>query len=323
VTGATAQKGDSVYVTPNAIDTGDYLANDIPLVGDVTVEVDGVLKATTTASGQVQLSTSTWTLGSHTIKVTYAGDGVDHTGSHGSASITLLANVVEASGVGVSAATFYPYKDGYHDTVAIRGSRAESISAVIRIYSPAGKVVRTFPVAAGTGAYSVAWNGRTATGTALAAGKYKVVQTLTDALHAAKAFTSYTTISSKRLYTSTQTFTKSYTQTSKSTSTWVAWSFTLPSATVYKSLVVSIYGRDTAASGGFGPQDFSYCGGATWHPGCVTRYRTFPVTASWKSFPASVLYDRSGRTVRLYAWGGSGNTTVKYGRIKITYAILR
>jgi hypothetical protein len=55
----------------------------------------------------------------------------------------------------------------------------------------------------------------------------------------------------------------------------------------------------------------------------VTRWRTFPTTLTWKSFTANANADRSGRTVRVYAWGGSGNTVVKYSRIKITYAILK
>jgi flagellar hook assembly protein FlgD len=320
--GATAQKGDLITVTVDVQDTG--TSGNVALAGDVTIEVDGANKGTAgTANGKLALSTATWALGSHTVKATYEGGGTDHSSSNASTSITIVSNVVEASGVGVQYATFYPYKDGYRDTVAIRGNRGEQISVAIRIYSPTGKVVRTFTVVPGTGGYSVAWNGRNAAGTALPAGKYKVVQTLKDSLGATKVVPSYVTRSNKRLYTYSQTFTKSYSQAARSTATWIAWSFTLPSATVYKRLVVSIYGKDSNGSGGFGPHDFTYCPSSTWHPFCSTRWRTFPVSPSWKSFTASASADRNGRNVRLYAWGGSGHTQIRSGRIKITYAILK
>jgi concanavalin A-like lectin/glucanase superfamily protein/Big-like domain-containing protein/flagellar hook capping protein FlgD len=274
------------------------------------------------ASGEVIWDVSSFSLGSHTLHAVYEGDAT-HAGTTGDTTFEIFTDVVDATGVGVSLPTFYPYKDGYRDTVAIRGTRNESISVAIRIYSSTNKVVRTFSVAAGSGAYSVAWNGKTASGAALPSGKYKVVQTLTDVAHTVKAVTAYTTTSPKRLYTYSQTYTKSYTQAAKSTSTWIAWTYTLPSATVYKALVVSINGRDAHGTGGFGPQDFTYCSGAYWDPYCVTRWRTFPTTLTWKSFTANANADRSGRTVRVYAWGGSGNTVVKYSRIKITYAILK
>jgi hypothetical protein len=219
--------------------------------------------------------------------------------------------------------TFYPYKDGYRDTVAIRGTRQEPASVAIRVYSPTGKLVKSVSIASAAGKYSYGWTGRNSSGTILAAGKYKVVQTLTDAAGARKVVTSYTTLSKKRLYTYTKTLTKDYSQASKKTSSWVAWSFSLPSATVYKKLVFSIYGRDIFGSGGFGPHDFTYCGSSYWHPDCAWPWRTFPITVSWKSVTGSTTYDRSGRSVRLYAWGGSGDTRIKYGRVKVTYAILK
>ena len=356
-TGATAQKGDAVYVTPNVLDTGDHLANDIPLAGDVTVELDGVLKATITASQQAELSTSSWSLGSHTIKVTYAGDGVDHSGSNGSVSITILANVVEATGVGVSAPTFYPYRDGYRDTVGIRGNRGETISTVIRIYSPTGKVVRTFSVAAGTGAYSVAWNGRTATGTVLAAGKYKVVQTLSDTAtpKATKAFTSYVTISAKRLYTSTTYVNKlgsSYTakgaggggSVTRSTSAgWVklaagssgsgyaaaGWELVLPAATVYKAIAWQVYAKYPLSTSptGIGMQNFTWCPrSSTWSDGCFDHWRAIgngAYTATWYSTSGSVTVNRSGRYVRGIVEGVFDTTWVYKVRVKVTYAVLK
>ena len=92
----------------------------------------------------------------------------------------MTANLVEATGVAVSGTTIYPYKDTWRDTVAIRGTRTERLSVTIKIYKPTGSLLMTRTIAAGTGAYSYTWNGKTSKGVILAAGKYKVVQTLTD-----------------------------------------------------------------------------------------------------------------------------------------------
>jgi flagellar hook assembly protein FlgD len=321
--GATAQKGDTISVVANVLDTGDYTPNEIPIVGDITIEVDGVVKATTTYGTGVELSTATWSLGSHTVKATYAGDGTDHSGSNGSTTIMINASVVEATGVGVSLTTFYPYKDGYKDTVAIRGNRGEPISVTIRIYSPTGKLVRTFSVAAGSGAYSVAWNGRTATGTALAAGKYKVVQTLKDNVSSIRAFTSYTTISSKRLYTYTKTITKDYAHRSAQATYSVAWDFTLPSATVYKKLVFGVYAK-SSPSGAFGPHDFalSGCGRTVYALDCGYPGVAIGSTLAWRNVTGSSSANRSGTLTRLYGYA-SVRTNLKQGRVTVTYAILK
>ena len=322
-TGATAQKGDQLTVTAEVVDAGAYPPIHLPIVGNVAIKVDGVTVATIPANTGTDLSTASWVLGAHTIQGVFEPGNVDYAGSSDSKPFQLLANVVEATGVGVQYPTFYPYRDGYRDTVAIRGTRQEPASVSIRVYSPTGKLVKSVSIARVAGAYSYGWTGRNSSGTILAAGKYRVVQTLTDAAGARKVVTSYTTLSKKRLYTYTKTLTKDYTQTAKKTSTWVAWSFTLPSATVYKKLVFSIYGKDNFGGGGFGPHDFSQCAGSYWHPNCVSRARTFPSSFSWKAVGGSTTYDRSGRTVRLYAWGGYGDTRIRYGRVKITYAILK
>jgi uncharacterized protein (TIGR00266 family) len=86
--------------------------------------------------------------------------------------LVVLDQAVDAVSLGVSATTFYPVTDGYRDGVAIRGTLHESASVTIRIYSVAtGKIVRSINLGTKSGAYSWVWNGRTAAGTLLGAGK--------------------------------------------------------------------------------------------------------------------------------------------------------
>jgi hypothetical protein len=214
--------------------------------------------------------------GTHTITASYSGD--DTYGSNGDASMTIEVTddtSVAASGVGVSYSTFYPYKDSYRDTVAIRGTLLEPASVAIRVYSSANRVVRSFSVSTRTGAYSVAWNGRTSGGTLLAAGRYRVVQTIRDAVGHTRAFTAYTTLSNKRLYWYTKSITKygaSYSYYDESSFGWVlasnkyyrgvniygniydeyAWvgyNFTLPSATAYGTLTFKVLGTPWSGRG--------------------------------------------------------------------------
>jgi hypothetical protein len=283
-----------------------------------------VASAPVAGNGVYGLVLPTYATGTYQFTATYSGDGNFNGSTSAPMTLTVQTDTVQVSGVGVQYTTFYPYKDAYKDTVAIRGTRLEPASVAINIYNYAtGARVRTIAIGIGAGAWSWAWNGRNAAGTLQPAGKYKVVQTITDAAGVKLAVTSYTTLSNKRLYTYTATYTKNVSQLSKKTTSWVMWSFTLPSATVYKSLTFSIYGQDLAGSGGFGPQDYTACPSTVISIYCVNRWTTFPTSYSWKSVTGATTYDHSGTAVRLYAWGGYGATHVTYGRVKVVYGVLR
>ncbi len=353
VSGTFAQKGDVVTVTAKVDDAG--TTGNVSVAGNVTIQVDGVAKGSTTANGELQLSTASWTIGSHTVRAVYAGDGTDHAGSNGSVSINIVANVVEASGVGVQYATFYPYKDGYRDTVAIRGKRNEPISVTIRIYSPTGSKVRTYAIAMAAGVYSVAWNGRNTAGTALAAGKYKVVQTLRDALGSTRVVTSYTTLSKKRLYTQTTYVTKlgsAYSAkgadgggsvTRSTTAGWAklaagssgngfaaaGWELVLPSAKVYKSIAWQVYAKYPLSTSptGIGMQNFVWCArSSSWSDVCFDHWKGIgnsAYSARWYSTSGSIVTNRSGRYVRGIVEGVVATTWVYKVRVRVTYAVLR
>ncbi len=215
-------------------------------------------------------------VGTHQITALALGDGV----SAGSVSAPVIVTVtpdvqVLASAIGLSASAFYPYKDGYRDTVAIRGTPGEALSVTVRVYNSAGKRVRLWSLASRTSAWSIAWNGRTASGSLLAAGKYRIVQTLRDPLGHTRSFTAYTTISNKRLYWYTGSITKygaQYSLSDYSTFAWVepsrrydrgvdiygnlydAWAwvgynFVLPSAAKYGTLTFKVLGTPWSGYG--------------------------------------------------------------------------
>ena len=204
--------------------------------GTVTLK-DGTttLGEASLVDGQVTFDAQTFSVGTHQISAEYEGNDV-LAASTGSLTLAISADVVDVTGVGVEYATFYPYKDDYRDTVAIRGTRQEPANVAISIYNADGQRVRTASVGLGDGAWSWAWNGRKSDGTSLAGGKYKVVQMITDAAGTKKSVTTYTTLSKKRLVTKTATFTKDHTQAAKKTQSWLAWNFKLPEAAVYSKL---------------------------------------------------------------------------------------
>jgi Bacterial Ig-like domain (group 3)/FlgD Ig-like domain len=293
--------------------------------GDVTVAEGATTLATCTlASGTCDV-TLTLAAGDHTLTVSYPGDA-GFAAATKDVSWNVVANTIEATGVGLSYATFYPYKDGYRDTVTARGTRNEAASVTIKVYSPTGKLLKTAPaIASATGAYAWAWNGRNSSGTMYPAGKYKFTQTLNDG-YMQTTWTSYVNLSAKRLYTYTKTFTKTVAQRSAGSLSagWLGWKFTLPSATVYKKLVFAVYGKSGTPRGLFGPHDYTYCPSTTrwdWY-GCMSPYATFPASASWKSVTGSVTRNRHGATVKMYAVGGY-RTAVRYARVTVRYGVLK
>ena len=237
---------------------------------------------------------------------------------------------VSASGIGVSATAFFPYVDGYRDTIAIKGVRAEKASVAVSIYSPAGTRVRTFSSAAADGAYSITWNGKNASGTLLGSGKYRIVQTVTDLWGNKLTVTSYSTISLKRLYTYTYTKTMdaaaysaigkagtgTYSKTASSYAGGVrlstgtkpgaaglGYGFSVPAATVYKSVTISALGRSNAVTGGtfgLGVHDWTLCPSG-WNVDCADTWGGGPRAYAWAGHRVTgTRHVSSTRVVRAY-----------------------
>jgi hypothetical protein len=298
--------------------------------GVVTFRVTGLPDtAMALAAGGAADTLTFATVGPKAVIADFAGDA-NYGPATASIAPTVVANIVNAAGVGASGSTIYPVKDAWKDTVAIRGTRNERISVAIAVYSPTGSRVRSTSLPAGTGAYGYTWNGRSSSGAILAAGRYRVVQVLTDAYGARKTYTSYVTLSRKRMSWYTKVLTvsagpRNYQVRSTSDARWLsapsttssgplgmsnattapAWiaagyQFTLPSASTYRSLSFEVRGSWTGTTApriGLIPWD----GGDWGSVYSLVRPRvavgTSPTTF-YRHAVTNLAGIRSGRTVR-------------------------
>lgn len=293
-------------------------------------------------------------VGTWSLTAVYSGNSWSEPGSSATYPVTVTPDTVKASGVGVSWTTFYPVTDGYRDTVTMKGTRNEPIDVVIKIYSPSGSMFKSQTFARATGAYAMTWNGRTATGTIRPEGTYKITQTLRDAFGTTQTFTSFVTLSKKKLYTLTKTTTKLATATSASGTEGTAtisrnttsglltlkpgmngfagagWQFGLPSATIFKSITFKLYAKHGLGLGAqMGMQNFTWCPyvpGTDWDTSCFDRVRNVgnsSNTVAWYSTAGSVTANRSGAVVRGIIGVTGGTAYVYKAQLVVVYQVLK
>jgi hypothetical protein len=163
-------------------------------------------------------------------------------------------------------------------------------------------------------------------GVALAGGKYRIVQSLRDTTGHTLTTSSTVALSKKRLITHTAYLYKTARQYSKRASDWIGWQFTLPSATVYKTLSFGVYGKSTVVPASYyGAWDTRLCSFAGgWSPGCANPVKTLGFSLAWYSSSLSTRYNRSGRYVRGFAFASyAGGGAVVRVRLKVVYGVLR
>jgi len=290
------------------------------------------------------------TAGGHSYTAEYSGDAFYLGSTSDPAAVAIAADTVDATGVTVQYALFYPYKDGYRDTDAIKGNRLEPLSVSIRVYNANNGLVKSVSLARASGAYSYAWNGRNSSGAILAAGKYRIVQTLTDAFGTKKAFTSYATISTKRLVSHSTYITRyGYPPTASgqggtgagyysSTGKYLklvagadgyvvaGWQFTLPSATVYKALKFQAYVKGVRSTNNLvAAQNFKTCPlSSSWFIECFDHAAVIGGSGTaWYSTTISPTYNRSGRTARGMVIVQSSTIYVYKVRMYVSYQTLQ
>ena len=294
-------------------------------------------------------------VGSHTVEAAYSGNATHAADVSDPMTFEVTPNTVHASGVGLQYTTFYPMKDGYRDTLAIKGNRSEAISVTARVYNSGGTRVKTLSAAAGSGAYSLTWTGRNSSGTIFPSGKYKVVQTLRDSFGVTKAFTNYVNLSKKKLVTHTKDVNRlgsSITAKGKggtgsisiSTTTGViklkggssgyaiaGWEMKLPSATIYKSLSFKVYAKSawTVPANSIAAQNFNECArstSSTWNDSCFDRWTTlggpYGTDYRWYSVKLSPGANRSGAYVRGLAVSDFSLLTIAKARFTVVYQTL-
>jgi hypothetical protein len=292
--------------------------------------------------------------GTYTVHVDYSGTGsIDP--SSGETELTIVADAVHAVEVGLSLTTFYPIPDGYRDKVRVQGFRQEALSGTIRIYNPSGTLIKTVAVASGTGAYFYDWDGRTSSGNVRDAGTYKVVQTLGDGF-STKAFTSFVYLSHKRLIWHTKVIERTGDSANDagghvgSTSepagspaiklmpgtgdAQAGWLFTVPGATVYKSMTFKAYAKHTRTTGDttrLGLQDFTKLYpcvpdiAALWPVGCFGGFHAVGNTSGTTAWFATAGLGnnyRWGHTVRGIVFATKKVTYVYRVQLVVKYATL-
>ncbi len=328
--------------------------------GTVTFRVTGFADVSRTLVAGAASDTVTFTaVGAKAVQVLYLSDG-NYAATSDSIAPTVVANTVASSGVGLSSGSVFPVRDGWQDSVAIRGNRLESISVAITIYGPTGARVASAGFARTSGAYAYYWRGVTSSGRIMAAGRYRVVQVLTDAYGARAAYTSYVTLSTRRMYWYSKTLTVNprnwqfgssgnpgeISRPSASTTAalamvnrgaaaaWraVGYQFTLPAASTYRSLSFQVRG---AWSGTTSPKFGLIPWARSWSVYSTSRRRTSMGT-SRTGFYAQTITSVSGivagRSVRAAidsfappsGWAaGPFAYSITGVRLVVSYGILR
>jgi hypothetical protein len=361
----------ALSATPEAWETSVPVAiraTIVPAAAGVTVRAagtvdfsidDGPARAVPVVDGVAELPATAFALGPHTVAATYSGDASFLGGATASLTRTVAANLVNASRVGVSGTSIYPIKDAWRDTIAIRGTRNERLGVTIRIYSPTGKLLTTRSIAAGSGAYSSTWNGRTSAGTILPAGKYRIVQTLADPSTVpalTRTWTSTVTLSTRRMTWRTVTYPvapgpRNYrfssgqgVGASSTTSAgrlvlagtegaWpaVGYEFRLPEANAYREIRFQVLGSASGPAPTVGLQRWS--SGAGWgqlYRADFARTAVTPSPTTWRglSSKSPAPFVSATRRVRGYVDGGGRLTgPFRFGitgvRLVVVYGILR
>lgn len=291
--------------------------------GDATVTEGTIgLGSCALASGSCTVNL-TLAAGSHTLTVSYAGDAKLAAATH-DVTWNVPVRPIGATGVGLNYKTFYPVKDGYRDSVKARGTRSEPLSVTIKVYSPSGSKLKTVRLPSGTGAYAWSWNGRNASGTIYPAGKYRITQKLARPDKTSRTWTTYVTLSRKRLYTYTKTLTQSYPdQVDYSDTGWAGWKFTLPSATVYKKIVFGADARSNLPAGRFGPQDYTVCTSAYVGPACTSLSKALPRTRAWTNLTGSVSKNIKSGRARIFMWSNGARVYPYRVHVVVTYGVLK
>ncbi len=269
-------------------------------------------------------------------------------------SVTVTADTVHAHAVTILYSTFYPVTDGYRDVESIRGARDEPSSVGIHIYNSANGLVRSASIALASGSYTYNWNGRNSSGVVLPEGKYRVVQTLRDSAGTVRNFTNYAVLSKKHLIYKTVSITKrgssftargtSGTGTTSVSTTYgyiilkpgsagwagAGWEFTIPSATIYKSIKFQVYAKAllSAPPKYMGLQNFTKCpyvASTSWYESCFDHWVSFgnqAGTTAWFTAGGSVSTNRYGHIVRGMVSVPFSTTYIYDARATVYYAVV-
>jgi hypothetical protein len=280
---------------------------------------------------------------------------------YGYATRSLRVDTVAPTLSVVAPATgFYPYTDGYRDTVVAKATTNEPGLLSLTARNSSGTVVRTVTVNhSGTGTYSLTWNGRDTSGHLVPAGTYRLQVTTQDvALNRRSSSTYSVVVSLKKLVGTTVSniVTPSASEAGtligacsdiKASSTWTGayvylsdyygcWSgldgddsdvavsrhtFTLPAAVKYAGISLTATGQETLA--GYGDTAAAFLvdtAGNAYGNGALLGSAYGAHPIG--SVPSSILY--GGRTIRWFNGTVFGEYyTIRAFTVKYTYYVLK
>lgn len=315
-----AEPGVTMLVTPNPADTGEflqlrawvssYVGTPDPL-GTIAFSSDGSpLGTAQVKDGAASLRAGPLSLGEHSIVASYLDAAGEILGQSEPFLVTIGPDVqVSVDALKVTPTTFYPVGDGYLDTTSIRGTLREKASVTARIYSKAtGKLVRTLSAGSVSSAYSLTWNGKSASGLMQPAGVYKVVQTISDVTGNTVVREFPVTLSLKRMYYRSVTVTK--------TGAAALVEFDGPDYTVYR------YGTEiTAINNRLSTRASGYLLRLGWTfslPKVVVGKMSFEVLSSCPPGTSGAVYSLIGESANDDPMKGTGCT---YGWHKLTVPV--
>ncbi len=321
-------------------------STEVPAFGTLRIRdasTDTVLgsKAVTSTHVQMDVGLVVLALGSHEIVAEFIGDPAFVQASI-SVTIDVIPDTVIAANVfALNLTTFYPKADGYRNRLRIWGQCSEwsGCSPKVEIYTEANQIVRRwiFP-AISQNQYKVMWDGRTASGTLLKAGNYRIHHTIVDWKGNALHVDQWVTLSYRTVRWTTVTVTWSgasyvYADTggtgwiSKSASSYaggvrlgvraaahggwanIAFRHRLHTGLAYRSMSVRALGRSLTA----GTEQFLWCSPSSQAVSFTTTYRWYSTPVNSQCWPRGVAYP----TINVY---GTHARTVDVAQVRITYA---
>jgi hypothetical protein len=164
-------------------------STDVPAFGTVRIREasTGEILASTEVTGthalvrndQIRL----WPVGAHELVAEFVGDPTFVQASATTTIDVVPDTVVEANVFPLNVSTFYPLADGYRNRLGISGQCSEfsGCSPKVEIYTDTNRIVRRWILPdISQNQYKVSWDGRTASGTLLRAGRYRIHHTIHD-----------------------------------------------------------------------------------------------------------------------------------------------
>jgi hypothetical protein len=308
----------------------------------VRTDTQASLGTAALVNGTAVLARADFPVGTYEIVLRFPGDAQLRPSESAPVTLTITADPgVKVSNVGVQWLRLYPVKDGYKDTDQVFGTTLEPATVTIRIYNSGGTRVKDWALGTKNGSYAVTWTGRKADGSLLAAGTYQVKQFFEDASGNTKTVTSEVILSHKKLYwyVKSQTryastgafFTADHSGAYKSDrfyrgieldGGWYAgqsalarYTFTLPSATIYSSVRVSVYGKSISP---YGKGNVSF---RNWSTGIRDGITSIGYSTAWYEKSVSATnHVNSDRAVRVYVEAlGATYSLVDFQKVKLTY----